>query len=331
MVTLMSETRAATAQHWKRDDAVESHLGRAGVEWEYLRDIPIAQIDGKASAMNQARWRTQDRIMRDLVDTYGIAMLDGDVFPALVAYRRENGLYVLMGGNHRLLAAKAAGIRSVDAYLVKSSDPMMVRLITTTLNNLEGVRSSADDNIEQAKQWLKQYGRTIKEAAAWFRVKPDSLAEALRAEQAVTRLDALRIEIPEKMARSTLSDLNGIPNDRALQETASLMIRAGLRGDEATRLIRAVRDQRTEDAQIATVEQWANRPEAKYRAAAERVGVNPRRSKRGRLFSLTTGIVNLAQTNPTLDSMGITAGEGRAEALKAIEAAKAALARWGDE
>ena len=60
--------------------------------WEYVPDVAASLIDRQLSLQNQARLGVS--LNPDLVDEYAIAMLEGAVFPALVAFPLQNGTYL---------------------------------------------------------------------------------------------------------------------------------------------------------------------------------------------------------------------------------------------
>jgi len=321
------ESANASTRRWKADDTIEAHLNREGVRWEYLENVQVAQIDGKASLTNQARIR--ERIRQDVVEAYALAMMDGDVFPALVAHQRRDGAYVLMGGNHRLAAAKLAEITTVDLYLVASTDEAIIRLVTTTLNNVEGWRPPADEILEQAVRWMEEFGRSVKAAAVEYRVSPHVLATELRARQAKRRLRAVDVS-DDRFTRSSLARLNSIENDNVLKAVADLGRQAALSGEQIDKVVVDVRSQRTEAAQLAAVQQWRDREDIRRRESEAARGIVAHRGPdaRVRLLQSLTWFERILEKNPTLASLGITAEEDCARTQERIRRVIVGLEGW---
>lgn len=247
---------------WTRDTAVEGLLARLGVVWVYRRNVQTVLIDRTLSLSNQARLGLS--LDKDVVEEYALAMLEGDAFPALVAYPRGDGTYILAGGNHRLHAADEAGITHLDLYELNVKDQAMRRLITTSLNRLVGVRPGRADTVEQAIMWVDNYRKTAREAARLYGIPESTLTTEMRVRSARKRIQLAGV-MADKLGKTAIRTISTIPNDIVLREAARLQADASLTEPDLRRMVQEVRNQRTEAGQLEVVRQWAGRDEVKFR------------------------------------------------------------------
>lgn len=266
---LKREQTVGTGQAWTCDKAVEAFLDRLGVGWEYISNININLIDRQASLQNQARIGVS--LKPDTVVEYAVAMLEGSAFPAMVAFPLPNGTYLLAGGNHRLAAARDAGRKTVDLYVIRSNDEAMRRLITVSLNTLNGVRPDRADTLMQAVQMVQQYNRQPAFVASHFGLPISTLTGELRAIATRNRLRAAGVStVP--VAKTHLDRMAQLENDNVLREVAVVQSEVQLPDNELRKFIADVKGQRTEAGQLQVVQQWRDRDDLKLRRAEAHKG-----------------------------------------------------------
>ncbi len=290
---------------WFRDVPAEGVLKNSRVRFEYLKSVEISTIDLASSRQNQARIGVT--VHQDLVDEYTIAMKSGAKFPALVAFRNQYGIYILAGGNHRISAAINAGYKFADLYLVTSNNEATRRMITTTLNLKNGARTSREDAMEQAISWMKIYGRSLADTASHYGVPVSSLQFRLRNMQTQDRLMKASVDT-KGLNKMSLAALASIQNDHVLQEAGAFQAEFHVRDADFKRMVRDLRDARTEADQLAVVKSWRTRedlPQLRRGRAGGKVASGPAKN-RAEMARCFTTLRRLMIKNPSRGQLGLS-------------------------
>jgi hypothetical protein len=252
----------AQVSTWLRSPVVEDWLAKKAVPFDYVDALPLSEIDTVRSRGNQARFGNP--IKRDLAETYGIQMLDGSAFPAVIVYAHARDRYTIISGNHRHEGAAQAKLETIAAYVVRTTDRATIEVLTHTANAIEGVRDSREDAVQHALYLKNRHGFTMKDAAAMCGVPERSVRTAHQLQVAQARMEKLKIEASE-FHPSTRTRLGNIQSDTALQAAASLVKDASLGGELLDELVTSLNQERTEDAQIGVIQQWEARPDIQAR------------------------------------------------------------------
>lgn len=168
-----------------RSNSVETWLDREGVAYGYVASLALTGFDDKSSLTNQARIGVT--LMPELVESYAIAMLDGNEFPAVVCYKGSKG-YIVIDGNHRIAAAREAGRAAVDAYVVTNSTPLQIRTLTKLANYYNGERPKQEHAILQAVEHVMETGASVMSTPRLFGISKNTLQVAMRDRRARDRL-----------------------------------------------------------------------------------------------------------------------------------------------
>lgn len=141
----------------------EQELTKQGVQWEYVESIPLESIDAHRGLKNQAR--IDCPLDEDLVSNYAKSMKDGSNFPALVVYSTSRK-YIPLDGNHRLSAYGVLKLKTCDAYVVNSKDPLVLDRIAWSFNNhVNGARIPQATALIHAVGYVRKYGWKKEDAA----------------------------------------------------------------------------------------------------------------------------------------------------------------------
>lgn len=293
------------APEWREDWRVEDLLARVGAAWEYVRNITIGDIDQRASLARQPRLSRQGRLDTTLVQSYIENMLAGDTFPAIVVVRRDtDGRYEMLGGNHRIPAAVAAGRRKVDAYLMLTTDPKVIASVMAQLNEVEGRRTEDPNEIvERALEWAEAYGQGTEEAAREFRLKPEVLRRMAYRRKIGRRLANLNIR-PDGLLPSHQDPLGRLINDNVLAGAVASIRTHGLNGPETEALVRAALEVSTEAAQIDAIAAFTSDPSFVRRRAEVAKGIRRGRTDYSRLVDAMQTITRVAERHASLEAMG---------------------------
>ncbi len=248
-----------------RNPIDERQLTKQGVDWNYLEQIFLSDIDDRKSLKNQARLDTP--IEKELVDQYARNEKEGDEFPAVIVYRPGKGRYLIIDGNHRVAAKLQAGKKVTDAYVVNNNDPMVIDRMTWTWNNHNGKRLTYEENMHHACSLVRKYNMGHKEAAKECGVNTQTLSQKLKAMEITDILNRNSVTItPTLNERKILYLAVMIPaGEDVLTKAAQTISENGLGDKEVQELVRAVKRARDHDGKIKAIDDYAK--EEKVQAA----------------------------------------------------------------
>lgn len=261
----MTGTATAIAPHPSRDPALEAYFDNKMVDWEFIADLPIEDVDREASVRNQAR--VEEAVIPRRVANYAEAKRRGDVFPALVGHRGLKNRIVIMDGNNRFHADLEVESRTVPFYVV-SAKPETLKVMTYELNRRNGERPSKVDD-EQQGIHLIDTGLTIEEAASTVGLAPSTLSNLWLVETANRRARLLSIRSWDRLPDTARRALKTIHSDVVFKDMARFAIDAKLTVTEIKDAIRQINSHRTEADQLLSIE--TVKKEAKA-AVQERAG-----------------------------------------------------------
>lgn len=200
-------------------DVTTTDASTTVVDWLKSRDVTtsspklinIESVDEKASQANQAR---AEGVESPVIERYVAAMRNGDLFPPIVVYKRS-GKYIIVDGNHRLVASRRAGASRIWAYEISAQTPSeTIELLTAEANTRHGQPTTAEWRARQAV-YLSSIGHARDVVASALGMSNSAVSSAL----AVSRLDerAAKHNIPgwnqlkyshkNRMSRGVRSDV----------------------------------------------------------------------------------------------------------------------------
>lgn len=199
---------------WMADLKAEQDLQQLHIRYDVV-PIPVSQIDFVDSQHNGAR--LGDPIVKSLVEDYKSAMLNGDVFPRIVAHKTPSG-YVVLGGNQRCQAVRelqADGFVSakatVEAYVLDTQDKFLLEQVARSGNVGHGGRSEKEERLAHAVYCVQSLGMRVSDAAKLFNVSCASINLHIRADKERRDLggegvDATRLTMTQLDALARLED-----------------------------------------------------------------------------------------------------------------------------
>lgn len=232
----------------KSDDPIVAMLESYGFEYT-IEVIDLSKVNRKQSRLNQAR--IDAPINEDTVILYGTAMDAGDKFPPIVASKAGVD-YIVMDGNHRVAGADLAGITTLTAYVVKNATPAQITSFTYEANTKHGLPTSIHDRLRQAI-YLVERGVPRKEAAARLKIPANRLQAALDTYQSEQRFAKLGNRKFDSLNPTAKRILDSIRSDDVLRPAATLVVEAGIIGQELTAFVKRVNEPRTERQALAVV------------------------------------------------------------------------------
>jgi hypothetical protein len=279
-----------------RSPVDEQFLTKLGAKFTFHKALPISLIDMKLSAENPAR------IMRKLdkgrAESYGIAMLDGDEFPAVVLLNHPNphdGMnWIVATGMHRLDGAQQAGIKTFDAYCVTEPDQYRREVIFRMLNIVVGWGMEMPE-IFAHLLWLNEHhGTALTVLAKDWNVKPSALINAaaeqkarLRARKTGWDFDRCRVGV------GSIIHLGSISLDPVFEAAVEFACTyPGIRTDEIKEMVGQIRKARDEASQLAVVKKHKEDAEKRLAMNIATKG-KPRPSKMTNVAKWMKTLINL--------------------------------------
>jgi len=215
---------------------IESWLDDRHVTWDFDPTLALDAVDQTASLANQARLEPIDP---EVVERYTADMRRGDQFPPIVVLRRLRKGHVIIGGNHRWHAAKAAGLDHLPAYLVDAEGEMVLRL-TYEDNRRHGLPPTQAERVAQAVH-LVDNGWTAKAAAACVGVTEPAISRERTIRKADRRAHALSVDRSfHALPKATRYALGSLRSDPVFAEASKLALDAHMSAAEAQRLVKAI-------------------------------------------------------------------------------------------
>lgn len=302
MATKKGTKRMDKHIEWSDDTMAEQVLSEKKIPFE-TRQVKIKEIDFVRSRAN--RGRLEDKLDQDRVNDYGVAMLDGAKFPRLVMNQQADGSYFILSGVHRSHAAHEAGLTSVEAYCIKTTDLLLLDMLPMLFNLTHGVNVSSESRFAQAKYLVDTYDIDRKTAARDLRVNYHAFCEYLRAVAVMSKLQEMGVD-GAKLPRYIVIKLNTLTNDNVFREAGSLLARFRVDGPRSSALIDQLKEQGTETGAMAIIKEMEEALLAEQRPS--RPGTTTL-SIRNRLLRQVQGLLNMLMKAKSRKAIQVTDSE----------------------
>lgn len=251
----------------RRPDIESDLTEKYHVGWEYLENVPTKQFDIEASLTNQARFEALDE---GTVEQYVESVQRGDLFPAVIAYRRrKGGKLVIVDGNHRLVAHDRAEA-AISVYEVASGTlPQTIMLMTYAFNTRHGRPTSEAERVEQAL-YLVDNGATPKVAAESVNVTEAKVKREVSRRKAEARAREVGVDLREwdSLTLASKGRLLTVSTDEGLKDAVHLARAASLGVDEVFALVSDMNTTKSATRQRAIVRAKSQELQERIQAGA---------------------------------------------------------------
>ncbi len=280
----------------------EQALTKQGVSFTYMERLDLEAIDVNAGLRNQAR--LMNPVDEELIDQYTQMEKGGSEAPAIVVYKRKNrNIWIPMDGNQRIAAKKKAGRKTTDAYVVESTDQMVLDRITWSFNNqVNGKRLTEEESLEHAITMVQKYGLDVKGAAKEWGVKWWLVKKKLTANKVRSVLRSRNAGHAVDMTDDKMEELHPLLplGEDILTIAATTTYRCGLACSDIKELKKEVSAAKTHDDKLKAVAEFAESDLAKQRRA-ETKGGTIKATQRNllpseRLFKQLKGVLYMLET-----------------------------------
>jgi hypothetical protein len=259
-------------------DLDRAALDKLGIRYVFHEELPLTDLDDEASrqAWNQAR--LGDPVDEAHVEEIVAELERGVEFPPIIFYRDEGERCVTLSGNHRRRAYEQTNRETIPAYEatgltgLRKEDERVLRLIYEA-NHGHGKQVAIDDRVQQALALIAN-GYNVRAAAAAVGIPEHRVRDEHDAARATSRLEQELGVNTNEIPLSARRRLVNIKNDKVVKAAAQVVPLMAKKTQEVNELVKAVNEERTEDAQLAVVEEFAEA--VKARAASPAPKASPK-------------------------------------------------------
>jgi hypothetical protein len=265
-------------------DLDRAALDRLGIRYESHPALPLRDLDTDASRAVWNQARLGDPVDPDHVEELVAELERGVTFPPIIFYRDDTGKAAVLSGNHRREAYARVGRDEIPAYEasglagLRKEDPRVLSLIYEA-NHGHGLPVALDHRVHQAMA-LIEHGYNVRAAAAAVGIPESRVRDHYDAARATRRLEVdLGVdttEIPISAQRRIVNVRNDVIA-KAIAEVVPLMEK---KTQEVNELVKAVNAERSEEAQLAVVADYAETLRARTPTPSRR-GRPPREEGKG--------------------------------------------------
>jgi hypothetical protein len=245
-----------------------------------LSEISLSEVDIDRSrrVLNQVRLDL-GAVNEEHVESLTTVLEQGGLLPPGIAHRDPEGHLVILSGNHRFPAYKAAKRSSMPIYLatslerVPTTDPR-VQDVALRANVAHGDPVTTEHRLEQASRLVESGHYAIKEAARALRVPEGKLRDQVEKVKSRRRLAEAGVPLSDKdIPISVARRLNAIGSDDVLKAAAGLVPLMAQKAEETNRLVVAINEARSERDQLAIIAEKAKELETAGTTQAQARGV----------------------------------------------------------
>ncbi len=289
MATSTAPDPAAAASLPEVGDLDRAALERLGIRWTFHEEFDLSEIDDAESLAVWSQARLHEPLDEEHVEELVSELERGEELPPIIVYRDNAKKCVTLSGNHRRRAYSTAGRTVIRAYEamglaeLRNDDARVLHLVYEA-NHGHGKAVPAEDKIQQAITLINN-GKTIRAAATALGIPENRVRDQFEVSRATRRLEEDLGVNTEAIPASAQRRLANIKNDRVAKELAQLVPLMDRKTQEVNELVKAVNGERTQEAQLAVVHDYAetlkSRPKSegagRKRAATAGVSADVRR------------------------------------------------------
>jgi len=232
-----------------RDSVTEAWLTGQGISWEYHASIALDSIVRDAATMLNIR--LTESLNQEHVMSLALKLEDGADLAAIVLHQLPSGLFGLINGLHRCEAYGLTKRATCDAYMVLTSDALVIDRLRRTVNDIEGLPLNQEARLEHAKFTVRRGGYAASDAARIHNVPYGILKEALLEDKVMAELRDAGID-GRKLSKTTIKELNPLGRPAYKVAVAQLGISCRLAAADIRTLVLAIRGANS-DAEVEDI------------------------------------------------------------------------------
>lgn len=298
-----------------RRNEIEDWLDAKGVGWEFVAELPMAEIDVEKGLNNQARVFT--KLDTERVTTYAEGVARGDAFPGVILHRSSKNKVSAIDGNHRIAAYARENRATIPAYVVLKVQPQTLVMMTFEANVKHGLPTTHDERLYQAA-WLIQNGASEKQAAAAVNVKVGDVQKYWLKRKADNRAKEVGVSRTawDAISQSARGRLANVSTDEGFKAASELTFKANLAANEVFDLVQRLNAVKSSSRQEALVKQFAGELGERIQEAGSGIATGGRRARTPKqIFNMALGQFAVLPENPESIAERFI-GDERSEAAK---------------
>ena len=234
----MASRTATRGNGIKRED-LDTLLENHNMNFVFEPSFPLSDIDMDRSLDNNAR--LDDKVDADWVSQYAIDLEHGDRFPALILVRSgASKPAVVVDGNHRVVAALEAELKTFGAYVVHGQPgSSAINELTMAANAIHGRPSTTEDRLQHALHLIKTKGYGVERAARKMHVSVGKLRPRYDLWRADVRAEEVGLPMDSwaDQPAGVRSRLVSIGTDEGFRAAGLLAIAAGMSIAQAEEMV----------------------------------------------------------------------------------------------
>jgi hypothetical protein len=276
-------------------DLDRAALDRLGIRYVYHEEFPLAGVDDEASRQVWNQARLGDPVDEHHVEEMVAELERGVEFPPIIFYRDERDRCVTLSGNHRRRAYEVARRETIRAYEatglagLRKEDERVLRLVYEA-NHGHGKAVALDDRVHQALVLIEN-GYNVRAAAAAVGIPESRVRDHYDAARATRRLEEELGVNTSTIPISAQRRLVNIRNDKVIKAAAEIVPLMSKKTKEVNDLVKAVNAERTEEAQLAVVEEFAEAVKALTKSTVEKSAKDDEVAPEIRRFDTAVGAI----------------------------------------
>jgi hypothetical protein len=236
-----------------RDLVLEAFFKKIGTDYEYVKQVPLAEIKTGGEAVAQIRTHPTNQ---QTVEKYAMAAANGAMFPALVMYRAGKDAFGIINGLHRHEAFQQVKRKVTDGYVVATKDHQEIEILRRLINTVTtGEPQTESERVEHAVR-LTKMGYKPANAAAAMLIKPNRVYNRIHIERAVHILSRFKTEIPPKVSSEAVLHMLDAGREHHFVKMVKMAAGHGFTSDQCLKMAREVRRSNTDREADTKLAEW---------------------------------------------------------------------------
>jgi hypothetical protein len=234
-----------------RDKEIEGELEKRGVEYTFVENLPLSDVDMEASLRNQVRMKA---LQDDNLASIQAALEAGSDTKCLLAIKDSKGKRVVMlDGNHRVKASNNLGWGAYPfgCYVITSANEKQRRTLMVWANSRHGERFSKVERLIHGS-WLVEAGELVSDAARAVVIPAAALGAYMRSMEGQRRL--VRLGVKVDLVDTTVERLHSIHLDDVFAATSRFVADCRVPPAEVSQIVKRINRESSLSAQMAIVD-----------------------------------------------------------------------------
>jgi ParB-like chromosome segregation protein Spo0J len=236
-----------TAVKENRYAPYEAKLDSRGATYQYVGQVPLADITRYADAQSRVRLSGKDMVTR-----YAEAMKQGEIFPPMVLGEDGTGDYMLLDGNTRKAAMESLSRTHTDAYIVQVHDTNEAVYLSALFNGINGAPLTKDEVLRAIRAaHAMPIPPTPATLAKDLGLSPSKISRIASVDAYDSR--ATRLGLPTDISEDMKLAISPVADDTVFSDLLTLTMDADLKGKDIRPIVKELATKGSESDRRAVV------------------------------------------------------------------------------